>query len=1019
MNKKFSAFKDKFIFIAVPLLIVLAAVIYFNSDVFVSGAFSSEVELNDPLNYYQKNGTSYVINNTGLEIMVFSDNKYQYSIHGGCTDDGFYSARDIKADNSGNIYILDKLINENGKNVDAERIVKYDKDGNFSDMVFTKPHSDGRSVLMLYNLCVFDDGVSFVCTSPDNSFSVQTLNFDDTSTNRFKMYAYDNIYESAWDFAFDEQENIYVSSKAGTVEKIDSATKARTVIYSGGFDSQTYYSVPTNIEYAADGNIYFNDIGYRKIQKLSPDGSISTVIDVCEPVGDNLGAFNESPIYSGLFVSEDLSVATIYSQTHFVETENGDGEEVYEYKLFIKSADGAQLMNGSVFEKTSALFARSIVVSVLAFICAAILVIIALFAVSAITKVRISGTIKTQIIIIFTAICVTCIAIYITVTENNSVYYGEVMNNLENISTMMARNISKDDLANINTPTDFMNASYRGISDYVLDVLNDDLNRERGIYCVIYKVQNDIVSAVYADDAIYGSSYPMPGSFEGSAEQMIYQTGETVTSFAHSSAEGSYMCVLTPIFSENGDSVVGLMEIGTDLYSITERNRQQVINTILLVTTTVMVSVLLISEFIVIAANMKKKKLTSVKNAVLDSGMIRPIVFLFFFASNMPTAFLPIYSRALWNSSFPIPIEVATALPVSAELFLAAVISLAFGFAVSKIGVKLMAIIGASLFAAGNVMCALSSDLTFLIIASAVTGIGDGLLVLAVNSYIAGYDEEEQKNNGFMHYNAALLSGTNCGTVIGSSIAENFGYSMAYVAATAISALLVLCCIICIGNRKYSRAETVAAEKTNIFKFLFKPNIIKYFMLISVPYLICASFLNYFFPIFGEENALTPTQISMAFLLMGVISIYFSSGLTKLSSEKLGAKKSMLLATALYASALLLFIIRPQISSCYIAVVLFAFADSFGFTSQSVYYSTLPETVAVGEGPAMGINSGFESAASTVGPLIFGFALMFGNVAGITMIAVGFIGLALLFVLTSFKIKRRTRSENANSAKCD
>ncbi len=1018
MNSKFSNFKDKFIVCAVLLLILSGTVIYFNFDVFNSNTFSSVTELNDPLNYYRKNNTSYVINNTGFEIMVFSDNKYQYSIHGGCTDDGFYSARDIKADDDGNIYVLDKLVNENGKNVDAERIIKYDPNGNFADIVFSKPHSDGSSVLTLYNLSVADDSVSFVCTSPNNTFSVRTLDFDDSGASRFKMYAYDNIYESAWDFAFDDKENVYVSSKSGVIEKIDSQTKTRSVIYSGGFEKQEYYSVPTNIEYASDGSIYFNDIGHRKIQKLSPDGSVAAAVDICEPVGGNTGAFNESPIYSGLFVDEDLNVATIYSQTHFAETGNGEGEEIYEYKLFIKSADGKQLMNGSVFEKTSALYTRGIAISILSFISAVILLILVSFAVSAIVKVRISGTVKTQIIIIFTAVSVTCISIYITVTENNRVYYSEIMNNLENISTLMARNINKSDLANINTPSDFMSDSYRGISDYVLAVLNDDLNKERGIYCVIYKVQNDIVSAVYADDAIYGSSYPMPGSFEGSAEQTIYETGKTMTSFAHNSAEGSYMCVLTPIFSESG-GVVGLMEIGTDLYSITEHNKQQVINTILLVITTVMVSVLLISEFIVIAANMKKKKLSTGKNAVLDSGMIRPIVFLFFFASNMPTAFLPIYSRTLWDSTFPIPIEVATALPVSAELFIAAVISLAFGFAVSKTGAKLMAVIGASLFAVGNVMCAFSTSLTFLIIASGVTGVGDGLLVLAVNSYIAGYEEEEQKNNGFMHYNAALLSGVNCGTVIGSSIAENFGYSMTYVVAAALSLLLVLFCIVCIKNHKYSTAETVSAEKTNIFRFLFKPEVIKYFVLISVPYLICASFLNYFFPIFGEENALTPTQISMAFLLMGVISIYFGSGLTKLLSEKLGTKKSMLLATALYASALLIFIIRPQISSCYIAVVLFAFADSFGFTAQSVYYSTLPETVAVGEGPAMGINSGVESAASTAGPLVFGFALMFGNVAGITMITVGFIGLALLFVITSFKIKRNVKSASTDSAKCD
>ena len=1104
------------LFLGVVFLLVGMFAVYFNYDVFGKGVFSTSVELIDPLNYYAKNNNTYIINNSGLEIMVLEDRKYQYSLTGGCIEDGFYYARDVKVDQNGNIYVLDKQLNENGKSVDAERIIQYDAEGNFIGILYSHPHEDGKSVLQIYNLMVEDGEVSFVCTSPDDTFSVCKVLSDSEGVLDTRTYSYENSYEVAWDFAFDEEENVYISSKTGVIEKIDGQTGERTVLYDassnqnnlfdiiaslggtgspiqlsqkGNRDSQgatsdsanrsvngqtsiqadafvtpagdayganktvrfdhicnrkiqnwsaevnisslidtvktfdrqigdkgilyvtssnpsDYFSIPTSIEYGSDGAIYFNDIGHRVIRKLYPDGTLKTVVGLAEPIEEPPEAFSEQPIYSGLFVSEDLSVATFYSHSYFYETEDGEGEQVYEYKLFEKSNDGTHLLNDSVFMKSRNLTVRGMLIAAVAAAVVVGLIIMMSKAIRTIFKANISGTVKTQLVIILTAVLTASISIYIIVSETNKVYYDEVMSNLENVGMLLAQNIDEEDLNRINTPDDFMNENYQNISDTVLSVLDYGINSERGLYCVIYKAQNDIVSVVYADDGMYGSGYPMPGSLEGSGEQMIYETGESVSVASHSSSEGNFMFVLGPIFNED-EEVIGLIEIGTDLYSINENTKKQVVDTILLVMTAVMVGVLLISELIVIRANMRKRSLSQDHNMPLDSGLIRPIVFLFFFISNMPTAFLPVFAGSLWTEDFFAPVEVATALPVSTELFVTAVMSVLLGFAVSKIGVKLMTILGTALIALGNILCAFAPDLFQLLLASAVTGTGNGLIVLAINSYIAGYDDDDQKNEGFMHYNAALLSGVNCGTVIGSMIAERFNYSMTYLTAMGICAILVVFCMICIRNHSDSVAEESASEKTNVLQFLCKPNVLKYFLLISAPYLICAAFLNYFFPIFGEENGLTPTQISLAFLLMGLISIYFGPGLTKLLSEQLGAKKSMLLATGLYAMALIIFIVRPQISTCYVAVVLFAFADSFGFTMQSVHYSTLPETVAVGEGPAMGINSGVESAASTAGPLIFGTMMMAGTVMGITIIAAGFIALALLFVVTSYKTGKK------------
>ena len=58
---------------------------------------------------------------------------------------------------------------------------------------------------------------------------------------------------------------------------------------------------------------------------------------------------------------------------------------------------------------------------------------------------------------------------------------------------------------------------------------------------------------------------------------------------------------------------------------------------------------------------------------------------------------------------------------------------------------------------------------------------------------------------------------------------------------------------------------------------------------------------------------------------------------------KLGIRKTRILASFIYAAALFYFVINPSITSCYVVIILFAAADSFGLTAQSVYFISMPE----------------------------------------------------------------------------
>ena len=193
-------------------------------------------------------------------------------------------------------------------------------------------------------------------------------------------------------------------------------------------------------------------------------------------------------------------------------------------------------------------------------------------------------------------------------------------------------------------------------------------------------------------------------------------------------------------------------------------------------------------------------------------------------------------------------------------------------------------------------------------------------------------------------------------------------------------------------------------------RFLLRPRVFVFFLFMLAPYLICASFLSYFFPIFGEENGLSASFVAQAFLISGVIAIYLGPTLTRVVTKYLGAQRGLILATGIYVAAFLIFALNPTVGTCFFIIALLAVADSFGLSMQAVYFSALPEVRIYGSGKAMGINSTVESIAQTVGPMIFAAVLMLGVERGVMLLAEGVGVMLLVFVISAAMDRRKEKS---------
>ena len=462
-------------------------------------------------------------------------------------------------------------------------------------------------------------------------------------------------------------------------------------------------------------------------------------------------------------------------------------------------------------------------------------------------------------------------------------------------------------------------------------------------------------------------------------------------------SEGTYMYALVPVY-DNEHNAIAFIEAGMDYGTFQTETKSLYTKVLMLAVMAVIIVMLLFTELMHTGHAFLLKKESKKKGGICLPDLIRPISFLFFMIANMSTAFLPIYGMKLWNDSFPMQAEVAAALPLSAEMVFAAIAAFLCGYFVQKAGVKAVCILGAGAYIVGNLLSAFSPNLWMLIVANSVCGIGSGFLTIGLNTWAASYEEESMQNKGFIHINAAYLAGLNCGTVIGSLIWENFGVAAVYFVAAAGAVVIILFSLWMIGKIDVVPEETDDGEGGKL-KDLFTPSVIRFFLCITVPYLVCTAFLEYFFPIEAELNGLSATHISMAFLLSGLISIYIGSSMAEPITEKLGVKKAMVLASFIYGAALFYLVINPTIWSCYVVVVLFAIADSFGLSAQSVYFSSLDEVKHVGQSKALGVNSTVESITSAGGSLIFGAALLLGTRKGIFVIASMFVILMAVFMI--------------------
>ncbi len=1008
-QKKLGSFlKNNLIFILITVIVGLAALIiglfsYFREP------FYSEKYIPDSyvIGSFSDNASAVVING-GSEIAVLDQKqRLLYKIKGGSEERAFTTAFWIYIQDENTIYVADRVKDDSDIYINKERIIKITNHGNTHEVLYETEHTGEQATRfpVLFDPLVYQDTLYFSEASSEGI----TVYRADEEGDRIKAGFLDLTEQAA---VMDHPEKLVIDTdfciRDGSISiaavlmdsnvYLSENNSPPVLIYeASGYETEDYISIINDVDFDDAGRLYLTDIGLRKVVCYEV-GAVSDVITPNHFEREIADGFAYLPLYSGVNITGQT--ITLVASEYIYSEEVDDFEN--SYILYSVDTDGSLVCSLEEIP-ISASFRFKCILLYLSIFFLVILGVYAIIQVAGVFLKTQTGNVGTQIMVLITALVVTIFVSYFIFNSSKSRYMTKSMENLTNIGFLIEAKINKEYLASIDSPECYRDPAYAELNHTINVIIHDNVNFDENAYAILYGIKDNIIYEVYRDDMLHEIMTPVEGGFKGTWEQGILESGQYDFSESENISEGSFVYVMIPIYDVKGEPL-SLLEVGMNYNSYEKTNSNDYHTMLVLISSVVIIVMLFLSEFMNAVVSIRHQSNHYKKKESYSPTALRPIAFLVFFTANIPTAFLPIYGTTLWTEDFPFPAEIGAAIPLSVAFIAAALTSFAAGYLVKKIGITPLCIAGALLYAAGNLFCATASNLWILILANAVSASGDGLFIMGINYRISGFPTENEQNKGFVGYNGAYLSGMNCGMVIGALVCDQFGYPTAFYFGAGCAALIIVAVLFLMDHKKVKVAEeedpeTSVTKKASTFRRFFTPGMIKYLLFISVPYTICEAFLNYFYPILAEENMMTVSEISLAFLISGTISIYTGSAFGEYITDFLGARKSMLLASFIYAAALLCFILNPSLQSCYIVIVMFAVADSFGLAANSVYFTTRPESLAVGQNKAIAINETLTSIVSATGSVVFGGALLLGARRGIMLITGVFIVLLMLFII--------------------
>ena len=942
--------------------LLLAALCWVFRPLFTDAPFSTAYAFDGPSGVFPgESGRLYIIDQ-GKKTVLITDGQGKLLRSIDCGTDGDsepYYASLVAEGADGSIYVADTRYAGQGTRISQERIFRYDANGENGVCIYLIDYEtiEQEAPLQYGNILSLreENGALVFTRKTDNGLAVCQL---DLASGRLQSAGYDlpGQYISDADAEPGTLRPIFTNRLGQVCTVTDGATE---VLLDEGRTSWMLC--------AEEGRIYYSDIAANAVLCYDLETGREEIV-------------LEAPdILYGVQTAGGRLYTTDYMGYYMLE----DGEASYVDALTYSQP----LLRCALW---AALFLGGLLAVAVAYLLLA----------PALHRPK-SELFQRMAIVLGVSLCMGCLVGYITINQMVSNQKATVMEQLNLFCDILVENTDTEALANIDSLADYKGEDFNQVKE-PLDALTR-MGYENGMYYyyAIYSTDGEVIYTIMDFEETLPARYPVYAYGEEGYTEVLAE-GESVEFGGDVSSYGSWAFVLKPIRDAAG-TPIAIMEVGTNLDDLDSQIQELVKEVALTILSMAVVLLMIIVEIIFYAEHRERKRKNLALPGLAAQFPLRLLIFLAYLVDCMQDAFVSILANQLYTPILGIPQSVGAALPLSAQVFAAAVMAFLGGGLSRKAGVKKTLVGGFLLEITGCLLCGAGGTYFSLLGGKAVIGMGLGLIIVSLNAIAARGEDEAESAKAFTDISAGTLAGVTAGAGVGSIILSFGHYSMVYFVGAAI---LLIGLALSFSGRDYKEAAVAKAkEEVGFFRFLFNRQVITFLLLMLLPFLMGLSFREYFFPIYAAELGMSETMIGRLYLICGLLVIYAGPQLTGKLIARLGGKWTVALASGLIIAAPLLYAAIPTLATTIVGVLLLSVAISFGYAAQSTYYSELPSVEHYGGGRAMGIYSLFENIGQTIGPMIYGLAMMLGYRSGLGLIGGAMLALLLLFLACNGKKK--------------
>ena len=384
-------------------------------------------------------------------------------------------------------------------------------------------------------------------------------------------------------------------------------------------------------------------------------------------------------------------------------------------------------------------------------------------------------------------------------------------------------------------------------------------------------------------------------------------------------------------------------------------------------------------------------------------ALARAPLFLYIFAEQLSTSFIPLFARSVYQSGGWVPEALAIGVPITVFAAMIAVASPVGAGLVGRFGSRAVLGMGCVPAILGYLLTAQAGSIEAFTAWRALTAVGYALITIGCQSYLVSASEGGQRGRSMAVFVYAAMTGAVCGTAIGAVLADRVGYRGTFCVSallTLAAAVLALRTMDRAAGRRDRPADLPGEAESHAGELrmaLRTPAFLALLLFAAMPAkLVLTGFVFYIGPLFLQALGNTQPEIGrqvMLYSLMMLLTIRAGAW----SADRMGlASGSIAVAGAATGAGLLLAVVAP--ASVAVPVGIMVVGLSQGLASAPML-AVVPE-LCPGLAGRLGVATlyGFlrfgERMGSIAGPLVaaglvaaFGFPTAIAGIGVLSLMA--------------------------------